>query len=166
MTASSASPGRPIPTLQSIDTAGRVVYMNTFSQTISPSMRVGFMVLPPGCWSSTAGSWSFYACTVPALDQHVLARFLDRGHYEQHLARMRKEYRPAPGRGALRLPVQPPFGTGSPSRSRGGAPLPAEAGDQDSDAALQARAAALGVRLGFLSAYAAIPSPPMPTPWW
>ena len=38
--------GRPIPTLQSIDTAGRVVYMNTFSQTISPSMRVGFMVLP------------------------------------------------------------------------------------------------------------------------
>ena len=39
--------GRPIPTLQSIDTGGRVVYMNTFSQTISPSMRVGFMVLPP-----------------------------------------------------------------------------------------------------------------------
>ena len=39
--------GRPIPTLQSIDSGGRVIYMNTFSQTISPSLRVGFMVLPP-----------------------------------------------------------------------------------------------------------------------
>ena len=39
--------GRPIPTLQSIDLRGRVVYLNTFSQTISPSMRLGFLVLPP-----------------------------------------------------------------------------------------------------------------------
>ena len=39
------------------------------------------------------GAGFFYSCTVPALDQHVLARFLDQGHYEQHLARMRKEYR-------------------------------------------------------------------------
>lgn len=85
--------GRPIPTLQSIDTAGRVVYMNTFSQTISPSMRVGFMVLPPRLLEQYRRELDFYSCTVPALDQHVLARFLDQGHYEQHLARMRKEYR-------------------------------------------------------------------------
>ena len=85
--------GRPIPTLQSIDPAGRVVYMNTFSQTISPSMRVGFMVLPPRLLERYRRELDFYACTVPALDQHVLARFLDRGAYEQHLSRMRKEYR-------------------------------------------------------------------------
>ena len=85
--------GRPIPTLQSIDTAGRVIYMNTFSQTISPSMRLGFAVLPPRLLEKYRGELDFYACTVPALEQLVLARFLDRGFYEQHLARMRKEYR-------------------------------------------------------------------------
>ncbi len=85
--------GRPIPTLQSIDQGERVVYLNTFSQTISPSMRVGFMVLPPRLLERYRRELGFYACTVPGLDQHVLARFLAGGAYEQHLARMRKEYR-------------------------------------------------------------------------
>ena len=67
--------------------------MNTFSQTISPSMRLGFMVLPPRLLERYRRELGFYACAVPALDQHVLARFLDRGHYDQHLSRMRKEYR-------------------------------------------------------------------------
>ena len=57
--------GRPIPTLQSIDTAGRVVYMNTFSQTISPSMRVDSWCCRPACWSSTAGSWIFIPARCP-----------------------------------------------------------------------------------------------------
>ena len=66
--------GRPIPTRQSIDTAGRVVYMNTFSQTISPSMRVGFLVLPPRLLERYRRELDVYSCTVPALDNHVLAR--------------------------------------------------------------------------------------------
>ena len=151
--------GRPIPTLQSIDTAGRVVYMNTFSQTISPSMRVGFLVLPPRLLERYRRELDFYSCTVPALDQHVLARFLDRGHYEQHLARMRKEYR------QRRDAVLSAFRS-SPFRDRitiseqgAGLHFLLKLETRDSDAALQARAAALGVRLGFLSAYAAIPSP-------
>ena len=85
--------GRPIPTLQSIDARGRVVYLNTFSQTISPSMRLGFLVLPPRLLERYRRNLGFYACTVPALEQHVLARFISGGHYERHLARMRKEYR-------------------------------------------------------------------------
>ena len=151
--------GRPIPTLQSIDTAGRVVYMNTFSQTISPSMRVGFLVLPPRLLERYRRELDFYSCTVPALDQHVLARFLDRGHYEQHLARMRKEYR------QRRDAVLSAFRS-SPFRDRitiseqgAGLHFLLKLETRHSDAALQARAAALGVRLGFLSAYAAIPSP-------
>ena len=151
--------GRPIPTLQSIDTAGRVVYMNTFSQTISPSMRVGFLVLPPRLLERYRRELDFYSCTVPALDQHVLARFLDRGHYEQHLARMRKEYR------QRRDAVLSAFRS-SPFRDRitiseqgAGLHFLLKLETRDSDAALQARAVALGVRLGFLSAYAAIPSP-------
>ena len=71
--------GRPIPALQSIDTGGRVVYMNTYSQTISPSMRMGFMVLPPRLLERYRRELGFYACAVPVLDQHVLARFLSGG---------------------------------------------------------------------------------------
>lgn len=85
--------GRPIPTLQSIDDRGRVIYLNTFSQTISPSMRLGFLVLPPRLLERYRQELGFYACTVPALEQHVLARFIAGGHYERHLSRMRKEYR-------------------------------------------------------------------------
>ena len=151
--------GRPIPTLQSIDTAGRVVYMNTFSQTISPSMRVGFLVLPPRLLERYRRELDFYSCTVPALDQHVLARFLDRGHYEQHLSRMRKEYR------QRRDAVLAAFRS-SPFRERitiseqgAGLHFLLKLDTAEPDGALRDRAAARGVRLGFLSEYAAIPSP-------
>ena len=151
--------GRPIPTLQSIDTTGRVVYMNTFSQTISPSMRVGFMVLPPRLLDRYRRELDFYSCTVPALDQHVLARFLDRGHYEQHLSRMRKEYR------TRRDAVLAAFRS-SPFRDRitlseqgAGLHFLLKLDTAEDDAVLRDRAAAMGVRLGFLSEYAALPSP-------
>ena len=151
--------GRPIPTLQSIDTAGRVVYMNTFSQTISPSMRVGFMVLPSKLLEQYRRDLDFYSCTVPALDQHVLARFLDRGHYEQHLSRMRKEYR------TRRDAVLAAFRS-SPFRDRiaiseqgAGLHFLLKLDTSEDDGVLRDRAAAKGVRLGFLSEYAAIPSP-------
>lgn len=149
--------GRPIPTLQSIDSGGRVIYMNTFSQTISPSMRVGFMVLPPRLLERYRRELDFYACTVPALEQHVLARFLSRGHYEQHLSRMRKEYR------ARRAAVLDAFHTSSFShrvtiseQSAGLHFLLRLDTDQD-DEVLRRRAEDLGIRLGFLSEYAAAP---------
>ena len=151
--------GRPIPTLQSIDPAGRVVYMNTFSQTISPSMRVGFMVLPPRLLERYRRELDFYACTVPALDQHVLARFLACGAYEQHLSRMRKEYR------QRRDAVLAAFRSGpfrdriSISEQGAGLHFLLRLDTEEPDPVLRDRAAALGVRLGFLSEYAAVPSP-------
>ena len=151
--------GRPIPTLQSIDSGGRVIYMNTFSQTISPSVRVGFMVLPPRLLERYRRELDFYACTVPALEQHVLARFLDGGHYEQHLSRMRKEYR------TRRAAVLDAFRTSPFARritiSEQGAGLHflLRLDTAQSDETLRQRAEAAGVRLGFLSEYAAIPSP-------
>lgn len=151
--------GRPIPTLQSIDGGGRVVYMNTFSQTISPSMRLGFMVLPPRLLERYRRELGFYACTVPALDQHVLARFLDRGHYEQHLSRMRKEYR------ARRSRVLEAFRTSSfadriaISEQGAGLHFLLRLDTARSDEALRRRGETLGVRLGFLSEYAVRPYP-------
>ena len=151
--------GRPIPTLQSIDTAGRVVYMNTFSQTISPSMRVGFMVLPPRLLEQYRRELDFYSCTVPALDQHVLARFLDQGHYEQHLARMRKEYRTRHDAVLASFRSSPFRNRITISEQGAGLHFLLQLDTRESDGALRDRAAALGVRLGFLSEYAAIPSP-------
>ena len=151
--------GRPIPTLQSIDTDGLVIYMNTFSQTISPSMRVGFMVLPPRLLERYRRELDFYACTVPALDQHVLARFLDRGCYEQHLSRMRKEYR------LRRSRVLEAFRASSfadrvfISEQEAGLHFLLRLDTSCSDEALRRRAEEAGVRLSFLSEYAAVPDP-------
>lgn len=150
--------GRPLPTLQSIDRSGRVLYMNTFSQTISPSMRVGFVVLPPRLLERYRRELDFYACTVPALEQHVLARFLSGGYYEQHLSRMRKEYR------QRRCAVLSAFRAGpfahriTISEQGAGLHFLLRLDTDRSDEDLRQRAEALGVRLGFLSEYAAVPS--------
>lgn len=149
--------GRPIPTLQSIDARGRVIYMNTFSQTISPSMRVGFMVLPPRLLERCRRELGFYASTVPALEQQVLARFLSGGGYEQHLSRARKKYR------LLREAVLErfrllPFAASLTDRGAGLHFL-LRLDTEEDDEALRRRAEGLGVRLGFLSEYAAVPDP-------
>ena len=150
--------GRPIPTLQSIDRSGRVIYMNTFSQTISPSMRVGFMVLPLRLLEQYRNELDFYACTVPALEQHVLARFLSGGHYEQHLSRMRKEYRIRRA-GVLEAFRNSSFAHRITLDEQGaGLHFLLRLDTNQSDEALRRKAEALGVRLGFLSEYAALPS--------
>ncbi len=150
--------GRPIPTLQSIDTRGQVIYMNTFSQTISPSMRMGFMVLPPRLLEQYRKELDFYACTVPVLEQHVLARFLAGGYYEQHLSRMRKEYR------IRRAAVLEAFRTSSFadrvtfSEQGAGLHFLLRLDTRQSDEEILQKAEALGIRLGFLSEYEAVPS--------
>ena len=151
--------GRPIPTLQSIDDGGRVVYMNTFSQTISPSMRLGFMVLPPRLLERYRRELGFYACTVPALDQHVLARFLAGGHYEQHLSRMRKEYRARRDRVLEAFRTSPFAGRIAISEQGAGLHFLLRLDTARSDGELRRRGEEMGVRLDFLSEYAALPRP-------
>lgn len=85
--------GRPIPTLFSIDGGEQVVYLNTFSKTIAPSIRISFMVLPRRLLADFRQKLGFYACTVSAFEQYTLAQFLAGGWYEKHLSRMRKHYR-------------------------------------------------------------------------
>jgi len=151
--------GRPIPALQSIDHSGRVVYMNTFSQTISPSMRVGFMVLPPRLLEQYRQELGFYACTVPALDQHVLARFLSGGHYEQHLSRMRKEYRLRRD-AVLTAFRESPFAHRVTILEQGaGLHFLLRLHSRQEDDTIRQKAEALGVRLGFLSEYSAANRP-------
>ena len=84
--------GRPIPTLFSIDGGQHVIYLNTFSKTIAPSIRISFMVLPPALLEVFREKLGFYACTVSAFEQYTLAQFISGGYYEKHLNRMRKRY--------------------------------------------------------------------------
>ena len=83
----------PMPAMYSMDRAGRVIYMNTFSRTLAPSIRISYMILPPVLMERFRQELSFYSCTVSSFEQYTLARFLERGHFEKHINRMRKFYR-------------------------------------------------------------------------
>ena len=84
---------RPVPAMQSLDPSGRVIYMNSFSKSLAPSIRISYMVLPWGLLETFRQELSFYGCTVPSFEQYTLARFLNRGHFEKHINRMRKFYK-------------------------------------------------------------------------
>ena len=83
----------PMPAMQSMDRCGRVIYMNSFSKTLAPSIRISYMVLPGELMAKFREKLGFYGCTVPSFEQYTLARFLSRGHFEKHINRMRKFYR-------------------------------------------------------------------------
>ncbi|MCI8387144.1 MAG: PLP-dependent aminotransferase family protein [Clostridiales bacterium] len=85
--------GHSYPSLYSLDKSDSVIYMNTFTRTLAPSMRIGYMVLPPKLLAKFEQSFMFYSSTVPALEQYVLARFIADGSFERHINRMRKIYR-------------------------------------------------------------------------
>lgn len=85
--------GRPIPTLQSLDRAERVIYLNTFSKTIAPALRISYMILPRALLAQWERTMGFYSCAVPSFEQLTLTRFLDGGYFERHVTRMKKHYR-------------------------------------------------------------------------
>lgn len=85
--------GKPIPSLQSIDTGENVIYLGTFSNSIAPSIRVSYMVLPEQLLEIYKKKCCFYSTTVPKLSQKVLQLFIEEGHFGRHLNKMRSVYR-------------------------------------------------------------------------
>lgn len=85
--------GKPIPSLQSMDQNERVVYLSTFSKSLMPSLRIGYMVLPPPLLNRYRERYRHFTCSVPRFEQHTLAAFMATGDFEKHLNRMRKTYR-------------------------------------------------------------------------
>ncbi len=81
--------------LCSMDPDADVIYLNTFSRTLAPSMRIGYMVLPPGAARAFENKLGFYSCTVPSFDQYVLAELLKSGDFERHINRVRRSRRRA-----------------------------------------------------------------------
>ncbi|MBU5429315.1 PLP-dependent aminotransferase family protein [Kineothrix sp. MSJ-39] len=84
---------RPIPSLQSIDSSERTIYLGTFSKSLSPDLRMAYMVLPTHLLPSYREKYLYANCTVPALLQLTLAEYIESGEYQRHINAMRTHYR-------------------------------------------------------------------------
>ena len=85
--------GKPIPSLQSSDSHGKVIYIGTFSKSIAPAIRISYMVLPQILMDRYHRQCYFYSSTVSRIDQRILDEFIRDGYFERHLNKMRKLYR-------------------------------------------------------------------------
>ncbi len=84
-------PGHPIESLYALDHTQRVIYLNTFSKSLSPSMRIGYMILPEHLLPQYEAAMGQFSCSVPVMDQYILAEFMASGSFERHLNRMRRK---------------------------------------------------------------------------
>lgn len=83
---------RSIPALQSMDRSHRVIYMNTFSKTLAPAIRISYMVLPEELMHRYIDNANFYSNSASSCEQYALAKFIEKGYFERHLSRMKKYY--------------------------------------------------------------------------
>lgn len=86
---------KPTETLFALSRHDNVIYLNTFSKTISPSLRIGYMVLPRHLVQEFDAKLGFYSCTVPTCMQYVLAELINNGDFERHINRVRRKKRKA-----------------------------------------------------------------------
>lgn len=84
---------QPMETLFALSGQDNVIYLNTFSKTISSAIRVGYMVLPKRLVKPFQEKLGFYSCTVPTFEQYVLAELLSSGAFERHINRVRRTKR-------------------------------------------------------------------------
>lgn len=136
---------RPVPSLQSIDQNGRVVYLGTFSRSVAPSLRVSYMVLPLPLLELYRSRYTGFSSEVSTLEQAALREFLLRGHFETHLNRMRVYYRNK--RKLLLEALQPLEGHIKSIGEAAGHHLTVQSTSGLSEAALCEKALAQGVRV-------------------
>ncbi len=86
---------KPEETLFAGSSRQNVIYLNTFSRTVSPAFRVGYMVLPRALLPVFELRVGFYSCTVPSFEQYVLAELISGGDFERHINRIRRSERRA-----------------------------------------------------------------------
>jgi GntR family transcriptional regulator/MocR family aminotransferase len=144
--------GRPLMALQGLDEAGRVVYMGTFSKTLFPGLRVGFLVVPPALVEAVRATRSGVPSPAAALEQAALARFIADGHFARHLRRMRTAYRER-GEALVEALRAACGGALDPRPCDTGMQLAAGLRGQVRDAAVRDEAARLGIEVAPLSDY-------------
>ena len=150
----------PMPAMYSLDRSGRVIYMNTFSRTLAPSIRISYMILPPVLMERFRRELSFYSGTVSSFEQYTLARFLDRGHFEKHINRMRKFYRQRRNRVVSALQECPIANRLTIREEDAGLHFLLKIDTEMTDAELTAACNAVGIRIRTLSSYYHGPVPP------
>lgn len=142
---------RPVPTLHALDRNNKVIYMNTFTRTLAPSLRVAYLVLPPRLLDRYRRDLMFYSSTVSAFEQSILRRFLADGYYERHVNRIRTTYRNR--RDVFLGALEPLKRRLSIHGMEAGLHLLLTAEDGTAEAELVARAGERGVRVYGLSGY-------------
>jgi GntR family transcriptional regulator/MocR family aminotransferase len=83
---------RPLPTLKSVDRTGRVIYVGTFSKSLFPSLRLGFLLAPPALVETFEKVSASFVQGVPSSLQAIVAEFIDEGGFATHIRRMRRTY--------------------------------------------------------------------------
>lgn len=84
--------GRPVPALQGLDRSGLVLFAGSFSKVLFPSLRLGYLVVPPDLLDYFSATLSVTSGHAPLLEQAVLCDFMVQGHFGRHIRRMREVY--------------------------------------------------------------------------
>lgn len=145
--------GKPIPTLQSIDTCGRVIYMNTFTKSLASTIRISYMVLPTGLLNRFYNNLGFYSCTVSAFEQLTLYKFMSEGHFEKHINRMRNFYRNQRNLILNSIKASPLNNICTIKEQDAGLHFLMTVNTRLSEEEMLERAKRLGIRIGFLSGF-------------
>ena len=133
--------------------ADRVIYMTTFSRSLAPSVRIAYMVLPRPLLEAYQARLGFYSCTVPAMEQYTLARFLEDGHFDAHVNRMRVFYRARRDAVLQAIEESPLAGRCRVMGENAGLHFLLELDTEVPDEVLARQAEERGLRLAFLSDY-------------
>ena len=85
--------GKPIPSLQGLRPQGNILYLGTFSKVLSPALRLSYLVLPDSLLAAYRRLFQDYCPSVSLLEQRTLAKFMEQGHWDRHVRRMRAIYK-------------------------------------------------------------------------
>lgn len=149
--------GKPIPSLYSIDSSDKVIYINTFSKSLTSTIRISYMVLPKPLLTRYNEELSFYSCTVSNFEQYTLAKFIEKGHLEKHINRMRNYYRNLRDAILTCIEKHPSFSRTTILEKDAGLHFLLKMDTRISDSELIAKAAEQGIHISCLNQYFAAP---------
>lgn len=145
--------GKPLSPMQSSDINNKIIYINTFSKTIAPSIRISYMILPPPLAEEYKKRLGFYSCTVAAFEQYTLAKFIADGYFERHIRRMKRHYKMLRDDIISQIERSPISGRVQILEPDSGLHFLMKIDTKLSDAELSAACAEEGIRIAFLSEY-------------
>ena len=149
--------GQTLPTLFSQDSQ-KVIYLNTFSKSLVPSLRISYMVLPAPLMELYEKQLSFYSCSVSSFEQYTLARFISQGYFERHISRLKRHYRRQKELVVEAIQASSLAAVCTIQKCRVGTHLVLRMDTRLSDGEIRRRAEALGIHLALMSDYCQVPS--------